>query len=167
MVQRLQSTMDSHFGVLQHLSQQTADAANQMQTAIKDLQQKLNAQNDAVNGKLDTASGQMQSLNDSVDELKARIAKLDRRCRICRRNFRRCRLRRRRRSRARSRGNQDSRAATMRSQVRSGHGPGQQPGMAANASSAQAPPLQETFQAGVRDLQRREVRAWRRRSFRT
>src|SRR5271167_517965 len=66
MVQRLQSTMDSKFGVLQNLSQQTADAANQMQTVINNLQQKMNTQNEAVNGKLDTTSGQMQSINDSI-----------------------------------------------------------------------------------------------------
>src|SRR5580692_4909934 len=76
MVQRLQSTMDSKFGVLQNLSQQTADAASQMQTSIKDLQQKMNTQTEAVNGKLDTTSGQMQSINDSIDELKSRVDKL-------------------------------------------------------------------------------------------
>ncbi len=77
MVQRLQSTMDSRFGVLQNLAQQTADSANQMNTAVTALQQKIAAQNDAVNGKLDSAAGQTQSLNDSVDELKTRVDKLE------------------------------------------------------------------------------------------
>jgi len=77
MVQRLQSTMDSRFGVLQNLAQQTADEANQMTAAVNTLQQKLGAQEDALNGKLDANSGQVQSLNDSVDELKSRITKLD------------------------------------------------------------------------------------------
>src|SRR6202789_2308183 len=77
MVQRLQSTLDTRFGVLQHLVEQTADNANQMTVAVNTLQQKINAQSDAGNGKLDTVSGQVQSLNDSVDELKSRIAKLD------------------------------------------------------------------------------------------
>ena len=76
-VQRLQSTLDTKMGVLQHLAEQTADQANQMTTAVTALQQKLNSQNDAAGAKLDTVSGQVQSLNDSVDELKARIAKLD------------------------------------------------------------------------------------------
>src|SRR5580658_9362754 len=74
MVQRLQSTLDQRFGVLQNLSQQTADEAKEMSTAVNALQQKLNTQNDALGGKLDAASGQVQSLNDSVDELKSRIA---------------------------------------------------------------------------------------------
>src|SRR5580658_9611380 len=77
MVQRVQSTLDTRFGVLQHLVEQTADNANQMTVAVNTLQQKINAQSDAGNGKLDTVSGQVQSLNDSVDELKSRIAKLD------------------------------------------------------------------------------------------
>jgi TolA-binding protein len=77
MVQRLQSTLDQRFTVIQNLAQQTADAANKTTAAMNELQQKMNTQNDTVNGKLDTASGQAQSLNDSVDELKSRIAKLD------------------------------------------------------------------------------------------
>ena len=77
MVQRLQSTLDTRFGVLQHLVEQTADNANQMTVTVNALQQKINAQTEATGGKLDTVSGQVQSLNDSVDELKSRIAKLD------------------------------------------------------------------------------------------
>src|SRR5580704_1535344 len=75
MVQRLQSTLDGRFGVLQHLVEQTADNANQMSATVNALQQKLNAQSEAAGGKMDTVSGQVQSLNDSVDELKSRIAK--------------------------------------------------------------------------------------------
>jgi TolA-binding protein len=77
MMQRLQSTLDTRLGVVQHLAEQTADDANRMSATVNALQQKINAQNDAGNGKLDTLSGQVQSLNDSVDELKSRIAKLD------------------------------------------------------------------------------------------
>lgn len=77
MVQRLQSTLDSHFGVMQNLAQQTADQSKQMSAAVDALQQKLGVQGEAVNGKVDTVSGQVQSLSDSVDELKARIGKLD------------------------------------------------------------------------------------------
>jgi TolA-binding protein len=77
MVQRMQSTLDTRFGVLQHLVEQTADNANRMTATVNTLQQKINAQDEAISGKVDTASGQVQSLNDSVDELKSRIAKLD------------------------------------------------------------------------------------------
>ena len=77
MVQRLQTTMDTRFAVLQNLAQQTADQATQMSATVNTLQQKLNTENDNLNGKLDASSGQVQSLNDSVDELKTRIAKLE------------------------------------------------------------------------------------------
>ena len=76
-MQRLQSTIDSRFGVLQHLVEQSSDNVNQMTVTVNALQKKIDAQNEAGNGKLDTVSGQVQSLNDSVDELKSRIAKLD------------------------------------------------------------------------------------------
>src|ERR1700677_2371165 len=77
MMQRLQSTLDGRFGVIQHLVEQTADNANQMNATVTTLQQKINAQTESTGGKLDTVSGQVQSLNDSVDELKSRLAKLD------------------------------------------------------------------------------------------
>lgn len=77
MVQRLQTTMDTKFAVLQNLAQQTADQATQMNGTVNALQQKLNTQVEALGGKLDTSSGQVQSLNDSVDELKTRITKLE------------------------------------------------------------------------------------------
>src|SRR5579862_6223877 len=77
MVQRLQSTVDTRFGLLQHLVEQTADAANRMTATVDSLQKKIDAQGEATNGKLDTASGQAQALNDSVDELKSKMGKLD------------------------------------------------------------------------------------------
>src|SRR5580658_5663134 len=62
MMQRLQSTLDTRFGVLQHLVEQTADNANQMTATVNALEQKINAQTEATGGKLDTVSGQVQSL---------------------------------------------------------------------------------------------------------
>src|SRR3974390_354324 len=76
MVQRLQSTMDSRFGVIQHLVEQSTDSANRMSAAVTDLQQKLASQNEAMSGKMDPSLGSVQSLNDSVDELKSRVNKL-------------------------------------------------------------------------------------------
>lgn len=76
MMQRLQSSFDTRFGVLQNLAQQTADQASQMNAAVATLQKKLDAENEATSGKVDAVSGQIQSLNDSVDELRTRIDKL-------------------------------------------------------------------------------------------
>jgi TolA-binding protein len=154
MVQRLQSTMDSRFGVLQNLSQQTADEANQMTAAVTALQQKLNTQNDAVSGKLDSTSGQIQSLNDSVDELKSRITKLDKTVQDLQAQL------------------QAMQAPPPSAQPAGGPAapgtvppqggdasqsapgqPGALPAAAAPAPAAsQAPPLQDTFQSGVRDF---------------
>jgi tol-pal system protein YbgF len=143
MVQRLQSTVDSRFGLVQHLVEQSTDSINQMNTTVTAMQQKLNAQSDATNGKLDSVSGQVQSLNDSLDELKSRIAKLDKQM-------------------------QDMQAAmqTMQAQAAAGATgqPGQpganpgdgttpaQPGGQPGIPQASAPPLQETYQSGLRDF---------------
>jgi tol-pal system protein YbgF len=130
MVQRLQSTMDSRFAVLQHLSEQTADSANQMSATVTTLQQKIAAQSDTTSGKLDTVSGQVQALNDSVDELKSRIAKLDKSI-------------------------QDLQAQLQN--IQNPPAPQAVPGTpggpaAAGMTVPQTPPLKETFQAGVRDF---------------
>ena len=124
MVQRLQSTLATRFAVLQHLAEQTADNANQMNASVNALQQKIAAQNEAGGGKLDAVSGQMQSLNDSVDELKSRIAKLDKTV-------------------------QD-----MQAQLQNVQSPAPAAGGSAGSGAsptAQTPPLKETYQAGVRD----------------
>jgi tol-pal system protein YbgF len=130
MVQRLQSTLDTRFGVVQHLAEQTADEANQMTASVNALQQKLNTQNEAVTGKLDTVSGQVQSLNDSVDELKSRMAKLDKLT-------------------------QDLQAQLQNVQTPQNSAQAPAPGggssPAGPQAASQAPPLQETFQAGLRD----------------
>jgi tol-pal system protein YbgF len=132
MVQRLQSTMDTRFGVIQHLSEQTADDANKMTATVNALQQKLNAQSEAMNGKLDTASGQVQSLNDSLDELKSRIAKLDK-------------------TLAELQGQLQNMQAPPQSVAPAGVAPPIAAPVSAAPAMNQAPPLQETFQAGVRD----------------
>src|SRR5271166_4061647 len=127
MVQRIQSTLDTRFGVLQNLAQQTADNATQMTAAVNALEKNIAAQNEAANGKLDTSSGQVQALNDSVDELKARIAKLDKSI-------------------------QDLQAQLQSTQNPPAAGaPSSVPAGAPSMGGNQAPPLKETFQAGLRD----------------
>jgi tol-pal system protein YbgF len=132
MVQRLQSTMDTRLGVVQHLDEQTADDANRVTAAVTTLQQKIGGQTDATSAKLDTVSAQVQSLNDSVDELKSRIAKLDKEIQDLQGQLQ----------------NQQSPSAAP---AGTPNAPSAGPTAAAPAAS-QAPPLKETFQAGVRDL---------------
>ena len=147
MVQRLQSTVDSRFGLVQHLVEQSTDSVNQMGTTVTAMQQKLNAQSDSTNGKLDSVSGQVQSLNDSLDELKSRIAKLDKQMQDIQSQLQNV---------------QAQPGANPGTQQPSGQQPGQpSPSDAGNGSGgapptaappqAQAPPLQETYQGGLRD----------------
>jgi tol-pal system protein YbgF len=137
MVQRIQSTLDQRFGVLQNLAQQTADQAKQMSATVNELQQKLNTQNEAVGGKVDTVSGQVQSLNDSVDELKTRIAKLDKTVQDLQAQLQNLQT-------------QPQGGAAMPSGAPAG---GQPSAMTQGVPAAsQTPPLQETFQSGVRDF---------------
>jgi len=77
-VARLQQSNDERMGVLKDLVQQTADSVNKMSVTVGGLQQQLGAQQSSATAKADQLSGQIQSLNDSLDELKARMAKFDR-----------------------------------------------------------------------------------------
>ena len=133
MMQRIQSTLDTRFGVLQHLSEQTADDANRITATVSALQQKINAQSDTVNGKIDTASGQVQSLNDSVDELKSRIAKLDKAIQEMQTQLQNIQT-----------------PPSTATPAAGGTVPATGPG-ATGPMANQAPPLQETLQGGIRD----------------
>jgi tol-pal system protein YbgF len=142
MVQRLQSTIDTRFGVIQHLVEQTSDNANRMSSAVDALQQKLAAQNEALSGKIDSSTGQVQSVSDSVDELKSRLDKLQRTVQDLQSQLQ----------------NMQAPPATQPgtgapagpgSPAPSGPGAGPAP---SGAAANQAPPLQDTFQAGLRDF---------------
>jgi tol-pal system protein YbgF len=147
MMQRLQSTVDSKMGVLQHLTEQTADNSNRVAAAMDDLQRKLATQNEALSGKVDTAAGQMQSVNDSIDEVKARLAKLDRSIQDLQTQIQNTQQQ------------QQQQTAPSGGGGAPAPGPGAGGGMANNGGGAPAavpaanpaPPLQETYQAGVRD----------------
>ena len=74
---RLQQSNDERMGVLKDLVQQNADSVNKMSANMDTLQHQL-AAGPAANGvKLDSLSGQVQSLNDTLDEIKARMARLE------------------------------------------------------------------------------------------
>jgi tol-pal system protein YbgF len=124
MVQRIQSTLDTRFGILQNLVQQTTDNANQVTATVNALSQKISTQSD-------TSSSQIQSLNDSVDELKSRVSKLDK-----------------------SIQDMESQLQNVQSapSAASTNAPSANPNPAgADAHGNQAPPLKETYQAGIRD----------------
>jgi TolA-binding protein len=143
-VQRLQSTLDARMGVLEHLAQQSADQVTQVNATVTALQQKINAQNDAVSGKVDAVSGQVQSLNDSVDELKARITKLDKTVADLQAQLQAMQQA----AQAQTQSGATGPGATGPSGTAALGGQEQGPGA---STAQQAPPLQETLQAGVRD----------------
>jgi tol-pal system protein YbgF len=82
-VQQLQEQMtamkqsfDERMGVMKNLVEQNTDASNKTTAAINTLQQTLQKQQGDSAGKVDQLSGQIQSLNDTLDELKVRLAKV-------------------------------------------------------------------------------------------
>lgn len=141
MMQRLQSTVDSRMGVLQHLVEQTADNSNRVSAAMDDLQRKLATQNEAISGKVDSTAGQMQSVNDSIDEVKARLAKLERSIQDLQTQMQ-----------------NSQQPQQQQQQAPTPSGNSAPPPSANNApppqqqQQQQAPPLQETYQSGVRDF---------------
>lgn len=76
-VARLQQSNDERMGVLKDLVQQTADSVNKMSTVVNGLQLRMQNMQNASGQKSDQLSGQVQSLNDSLDELKARMGRME------------------------------------------------------------------------------------------
>jgi tol-pal system protein YbgF len=82
-VQQLQEQMsamkqsfDERMGVMKNLIESNTDAANKTTAAITSLQNTLQKQQGDSAGKVDQLSGQIQALNDTMDELKVRLAKV-------------------------------------------------------------------------------------------
>jgi TolA-binding protein len=76
-VARLQQSNDERMGVLKDLVQQTADSMNKMAVTIDGLKISMQNLQDANGAKADQLAGQVQALNDSLDELKARMARME------------------------------------------------------------------------------------------
>ena len=72
----MQQSLDERMGVMKNLVEQDTDAINKATAAINSLQTTLLKQQSDSGAHVDQLSGQIQSLNDSLDEIKARIAKM-------------------------------------------------------------------------------------------
>jgi tol-pal system protein YbgF len=72
----MQRSFDERMGVMKNLVEQDTDAVNKVATALIGLQATLAKQQGDAGGKIDQLSGQIQALNDTMDELKARLAKV-------------------------------------------------------------------------------------------
>jgi tol-pal system protein YbgF len=73
---RMQQSFDERMGVMRSLIEQTTDAVNKTNASVATLDKSLHAQTGESGTKVDQVSSQVQALQDSVDELKARMAKL-------------------------------------------------------------------------------------------
>jgi tol-pal system protein YbgF len=144
MISQMKQSNDERMGVLLHMVQQNADSITRMTTQVGSMQQAMSSQNE--NQQL---SGQMQALNDSVDELKTRIGKLDATLQSMQAQLQ----------------NVQNPSTTGPTQP-AGPAPNGPGGMANNAPAAgnlapeppagngggaPAPPLQQTYQAALRD----------------
>jgi tol-pal system protein YbgF len=76
----MQRSFDERMGVMKNLVEQDTDAVNKVVPAITAMQTtfstSLQKQQGDQGAKLDQLSGQIQSLNDTMDELKVRLAKV-------------------------------------------------------------------------------------------
>jgi tol-pal system protein YbgF len=76
-VARLQQSNDERMGVLKDLVQQNADSVNRMSMTVNALEKQIATAQAAQGAKSDQVSGQIQALNDSLDEVKARMNRLE------------------------------------------------------------------------------------------
>jgi tol-pal system protein YbgF len=72
----MQRSFDERMGVMKNLVEQDTDAVNKVAAALTALQTTLQKQQGDSGTRVDQLSGQIQSLNDTLDELKARLAKV-------------------------------------------------------------------------------------------
>ena len=75
-VARMQQSFDQGMGVMKNLIEQNTDTMNKLAGTMTQLQQALQKQNADTGARSDQLAGQIQTLNDSLDELKARLARV-------------------------------------------------------------------------------------------
>jgi tol-pal system protein YbgF len=73
---RMQQSFDERMGVMRNLVEQSTDSVNKLAIGVDQVQKGLSQQTNDTAGKVDQVSGQVQALHDSLDELKARLAKV-------------------------------------------------------------------------------------------
>jgi len=72
----MQQSFDERMGVMKNLVEQSTDSMNKVAASVTDLQGSLQKQQTDSGTHVDQISGQIQALNDTLDELKARLAKV-------------------------------------------------------------------------------------------
>ena len=72
----MKTSFDERMGVMKNLIEASTDATNKTTATITTLQNTLQKQQGDAAGHVDQLSGQIQALNDTLDELKVRLAKV-------------------------------------------------------------------------------------------
>src|SRR5580658_6957497 len=75
-ITQMKQSFDERMGVMKNLLEQNTDPPKKVTAAINGLQASINIQQQDRAGQVDQISGQIQALNDTMDELKVRLAKL-------------------------------------------------------------------------------------------
>ena len=73
---QMNQSFNENMGVMKNMVTQQTDSTNKVAAAVTDLQSSLNKQTQDRAAQVDQISGQIQALNDTMDELKVRLAKL-------------------------------------------------------------------------------------------
>lgn len=73
---RMQQSFDERMGVMKNLIEQSTDNINRLNSNVDTLTKTLQQQSGEAGAKTDQVSVQVQALHDSVDELKARLNKI-------------------------------------------------------------------------------------------
>jgi tol-pal system protein YbgF len=72
----MQRSFDERMGVMKNLVETDTDTVNKLANSLAALQTTLQKQQSDSAARVDQVSGQIQAFNDSIDELKARLAKV-------------------------------------------------------------------------------------------
>ena len=72
----MQRSFDERMGVMRNLVEKNTDSVNKVANALNALQTTLEKQQSEGGSKSDQLSGQIQALNDTMDEIKVRLAKV-------------------------------------------------------------------------------------------
>ena len=75
-ITQMKTSFDERMGVMRSLIEQSTDNTNKVTAAVNALNQELQKQHSDTGSRVDQVSAQIQALNDSVDEVKARMAKV-------------------------------------------------------------------------------------------
>jgi len=73
---QMKQSFDENMGVMKNMVTQQTDSTNKVAAAVNELQSSINKQTQDRSAQVDQISGQIQALNDTMDELKVRLAKL-------------------------------------------------------------------------------------------